>query len=214
MDELFDATWHARALAGDADAVRRLARQMLGPLYRFCLHRVGGDPSLCEDVVQETMTRALERLEDYEPARAEGRIWGWLTGLARNEVRRALARSRGRTSLDSLLERADAELLEAFRRIESEPLNERELERRETHELVGLVLSQLPRHYQRALEAKYIEGRSVRHMARAADLSEEAAASQLARARRAFREAFEILARSMQAERERAWNEAKWGMEA
>lgn len=58
----FDAAWRSRALAGDPDAVARLADEALTPLYRFCLYRVGQDRHRCEEVVQETLVRAIREL--------------------------------------------------------------------------------------------------------------------------------------------------------
>ena len=93
MEPIFDARWHGRALSGEAEAVTALAEAATGPLYRFCLYRVGRDRHLCEDVVRETLVRAIRDLDRYDPARSAGDFFGWLTGLARKEIRRALAMS-------------------------------------------------------------------------------------------------------------------------
>jgi RNA polymerase sigma-70 factor (ECF subfamily) len=63
--------------------------------------------------------------------------------------------------------------------------------------MVNATMSQLPPHYRAALEAKYVEGLSVRDIARALGLSEKAAESQLGRAREAFRAAFTALSRNL-----------------
>jgi hypothetical protein len=55
-----------RALAGDASAVQALAEAVLQPLYCFCLYRLARNRHLCEEVVQETLVRALRDLERYE----------------------------------------------------------------------------------------------------------------------------------------------------
>src|SRR5580704_9901028 len=90
MQPTFDGPWRARALAGDPDAVRALTDCALPALYRFCLYRVGRDVHLCEEVVQETLVRALRDLPRYDPGRADNQIMPWLTGLARNAIQRAL----------------------------------------------------------------------------------------------------------------------------
>ena len=92
MHSLFDAAWRQRALDGDATAIKALTDEILPPLYRFCLYRVGRNRHLCEEVVQETLLRALRTLSRYDPARATGNIFPWLTGLARNEITRAQLR--------------------------------------------------------------------------------------------------------------------------
>lgn len=199
MRAIFDAGWRKRALAGNGDAARLLADEALQPLFDFCLYRVGRNRHLCEEVVQETLVRALRELERYEPARANNNIFPWLTGLARNEIHRVLARERG-VSLESLWNRMDRELLQLFARLDSEPYSDEVLAREETRELVNATMAQLPPHYREALEAKYVQGQSVRELAHDWSVSEKAAESLLTRARQAFRAAFTALARNLEAE--------------
>ena len=188
------------ALNGDEDAVRLLASSVIRPLYRFCFYRVGQNAHLCEDVVQETLTRALRDLHKYEPERAGNRIFPWLTGLARNEIHRVLAR-RGKTvSLEALWERMDRELLDLYAHLDSEVFPDEIVQREETREMVNATMSQLPPHYREALEAKYCEGGSVRDIAGKLNTTEKAVESLLARARKAFQATFIALARNMDVE--------------
>jgi RNA polymerase sigma-70 factor (ECF subfamily) len=197
LQATFDAAWRRRALAGDSAAVTTLAETALQPLYAFCLYRVGRNCHLCEEVVQETLLRALRDLDHYEPARAGGNILPWLTGLARNEIQRVLARERAAASLQNLWDRMDQELLSLFAALDSEPLGEDVLLREETRELVNATMSQLPSHYREALEAKYLLGKSVRDLARLWRTTEKAVESQLTRARKAFRATFLALCRNL-----------------
>src|SRR5436309_3034301 len=96
----FDAAWRTAALHGDAEAVKRLVSAALQPLYSFCLYRVGRNSHLCEEVVQETLLKAIRALDHYEPARANGNIFPWLSGLARNEIHRVLGREKSAVSLE------------------------------------------------------------------------------------------------------------------
>src|SRR5436190_13117510 len=116
----FDAAWRQRALRGDPDAVHSLVAGALAPLYSFCLYRVGRNRHLCEEVVQETLLRAIRDLANYEPDRARHNIFPWLTGLARNEIHRVLGRERS-VSLETLWANMDRELLAIFSRLEQEP---------------------------------------------------------------------------------------------
>ena len=178
----FDEHWRQQALAGDRGAIARLAQAALRPLFSFSYYRIGKNRHLCEEVVQETMVRAIRELDRYNPQRAKNDIFPWLTGLARNEIARALAGEKHAVSLEALWARMDAELLEIFARIESEPFNDDLLLREETRELVNTTMSQLPPHYRDTLEAKYVLGRSVREIAGLLKLPEKAAESQLTRA--------------------------------
>ena len=195
MRPIFDAEWRARALAGQAEAVSTLAETVVGPLFAFCLYRVGRNHHLCEEVVQETMLRAIRELDRYDPARAGDNIFPWLTGLARNEIHRALAREKNAVSLEALWSKMDNELTALYARLESEPFTEEVIRREETTDMVNATMAQLPPHYREALEAKYVQGRTVRDLATLWQLSEKAVESQLGRARQAFRETFLTLAR-------------------
>lgn len=195
MQGRFDEGWRRRARAGDAEAVRLLADAMIGPLHAFCLPRVGGDRAECEEVVQETLVRALRELGGYDPARGGGEVFGWLTGLARNEIRRTRTRSRRAVSLDLLWERMDEELAGVFRALGERPLPDEVLEREETRALVNAAMAQLPPRYREALEAKYVAGRSVREMAEALRETEKSVESLLTRSRGAFRATFDALVR-------------------
>jgi len=198
LQPIFDKPWHRKALAGDPQAIDRLAQDALEPLYRFCFYRLARNRHLCEEVVQETMLRAIRQLESYEPGRAGSDIFPWLVGLTRNEIRRVLSRENASASLETLWNRMDQELRAIYARLESEPLGDEVVRREETREMVGATMSQLSPRYRAVLEAKYVDGKSVRDMAAAGRTSEKAVESQLARARDAFRAAFLALARSLE----------------
>jgi RNA polymerase sigma-70 factor (ECF subfamily) len=197
---IFDADWRARALNGNAPAVQMMADALLGPLYRFCLYRVGRNQHLCEEVVQETLVRALRDLDHYDPPRANNNLFPWVTGLARNEIHRDLNRERAGVSLEALWAKMDGELLSLYARLDSEPFADEVLLREETRELVNATMSQLPPHYREALEAKYVTGKSVRDLAQLGRTTEKAVESQLTRARKAFRATFLALTRNLGAD--------------
>ena len=193
MADTFNKRWHRRALLGEQTAIEALAESTLGPLYRFCFYRLGGNPHLTEDVVQETLVRAIRELEKYEPVRAKGNIFGWLTGLARNEIRRALGQEGAAVNFQALWDKLDDDLRDVYSRIESAPLAHDVIDREETREMVNATMAQLPAKYRDALEAKYVAGKSVRDMAATLQMSEKAVESQLTRARKAFRATFAAL---------------------
>jgi RNA polymerase sigma-70 factor (ECF subfamily) len=196
----FDAAWREQALSGDSSAVTAFVRSVLRPLYAFCLYRVGRRHELCEDVVQETLVRAIRDLGQYDPARSGGEVFPWLSGLARNEIHRALAREKHAVSLEALWARMDREVLSLYARLDDEPFSDELLRREETRTLVNAAMAQLPPRYREALEAKYVSGKSVREMAAFFALSEKAVESQLTRARAAFRATFLALAKNLDAE--------------
>lgn len=200
MQATFDHRWRRRALDGDGAAIDVMADEAIGPVYRFCLYRVGGNRHICEEVVQETMLRAIRDLGKYDPERSSNNIYPWLIGLARNEIQRALGRHNVGLSLEAMWERMDRELLDIFARLESQPFDRDLLERQETRELVNATMAQLPNNYRTALEAKYVNGQSVRDIAAGWQTTEKAVESLLTRARQAFRATFLALTRHWEPE--------------
>ena len=201
MQPTFDAKWRAQALQGDPEAINTLAAATEA-LFQFCFYRVGRNRHLCEEVVQETLVLAITRLERYEPDRAGADIFPWLSGLARNEIRRILAREQRSArieacSLESFWVEMDRSLRDMYGRIESEPLGDDTFVREETREMVNATMSQLPTSYRAALEDKYVRGFSVREIASATKTTEKAVESRLSRARRAFRETFLAMAKNL-----------------
>lgn len=201
MQPTYDASWRRDALAGKAEAVERLADEALRPLYRFCLYRVGRNHHVCEEVVQETLLRAIGRVSRYDPKRSSGNIFPWLTGLARNEIRRALSREQSVGNLERFWAKMDDQLLSLYAMLESEPFGRDLLVRDETREMVNATMAQLPPHYGQALETRYVLGKSVREVAGALGTSVKAAESLLTRAREAFRATFLTLTKNLSAER-------------
>ncbi len=197
MQAIFDTAWRMEALAGRSEALTLLALSAAGPLYRFCYYRVGQDQHLCEDVVQETMLRAIAQLHQYDPARSDGDIIVWLIGLARNEVRRALTWRDGGKKLQDLWARMDSDLLGLYGMLDRQLFDDELVSRQETRQMVNATMSQLPCKYGQALEAKYVQGQSVRDIAAAGGKSEKAVESLLSRAREAFRATFVSLSRNL-----------------
>jgi RNA polymerase sigma-70 factor (ECF subfamily) len=191
----FDAQWRRQALQGNAAAVQAFTDAALGPLYSFCFYRVGRDHHLCEEVVQETLLRALREMDNYDPQRSNNSVMPWLTGLARNEIHRVLVRQRNGQALEVLWAHLDRELQSVFARLDAEPFGDELLQREETRELVNATMAQLPDNYRQALEAKYLGGKSVRDLATLWGSTEKAVESQLTRARKAFRATFLTLSR-------------------
>ena len=197
---LFDSKWKTNALNGDEGAVQQLVQASLEPLFQFCFYRVGRNRHLCEEVVQETVIRAIADLGNYLPDRAEGNVFPWLLGIARNEIRRALAKEPNTKSLETIWEKMDHELRDLLASLESTPLTSDVLDRQETVEVVNATMSQLPPHYRNALEAKYVSHRSVREIAEEQATTIKAIESLLTRARTAFRQTFLLLIKNLNSE--------------
>jgi RNA polymerase sigma-70 factor (ECF subfamily) len=182
----------AAAAGGDVAAFDRIYDEHVDALYAFVYFRVGRDVSLAEDAVQETLASALRRHAEFDPAR--GPMGAWLTTLSRNVVRDLLRSHRRGSDLAAAWERIDHSLAQIYGAMASAPLPGEVLAREETRDLVQMAIANLPDTYRRAIARTYIDGQTVPQLAAELGLSVDAAKSQLARARRAFRDAFETLA--------------------
>ena len=190
-DEIDDLTLRDRILDGDRQASELLFRRHLDGLYEFCHYRLGGDRTVVEDVVQDTFLVALEGLAGFD---GRSTLHTWLCGIAKNKIRQQ-RRKRRPLALEDVLAESQGEIDAILARIESEPLPEWVLERRETSELVGATLSSLSPDHRRALCDKYLHGRSVAQMAAASGRSLKATESLLTRSRTAFARVFELIAK-------------------
>ena len=147
--------------------------------------------ALAEDVVQDTLLVALERMRAFD---GRSSLHGWLCGIAKNKIR-AHRRKRRPVLVEDLLDEADPEIDAILAAVDREPLPDWVLERQETQELVGATLSSLPPAYRDVLVDKYVEGKSVPEMARDADKGVKAVESTVHRARSAFSRIFQLLAK-------------------
>lgn len=96
----------ARTVDGPAEPrpFADVARDHLDRLYGFCV-RLTNDPSDAEDLVQETLMRAMRAYDDLREA---SRAKGWLFAIATNAWR-DLCRARGRQVLTVPLDTVDAD---------------------------------------------------------------------------------------------------------
>lgn len=168
----------ARGLsAGRPDAWRALYDAYCERVWRAVAHRLGTATADVADVVQETFLAAARSARNYDPA--QGPLWAWLWGIARLQV--------------LLHFRKTARRDEVHAKYEPSANGERRdpLEVIEESQRVRATLLELPADYELLLAAKYLEGESVETIAVRQGCTPIAVRSKLARARAAFREAFE-----------------------
>jgi RNA polymerase sigma factor (sigma-70 family) len=136
-----------------------------------------GEPSALDDLLQETLLRAVRYMRPFD---SEEVFWSWLTVLARSAVAdRGRHHSRWRRFLDQ------------FRRETAIHPWAREPEHFEADLLPALAsLDDLPR---QLLEEKYFDRLSVREIARRHELTEKAVERRLSRSRK-------LLARLLQSD--------------
>lgn len=169
-------------LAGDEDAFIRFFEENYSRLYRFALPRLHGDQEAAEDIAQQTLSIALQKLDTY---RGEAQLYTWLCSICRNQVIDWL-RKRGR---DRVVLIEDFPEIRAAVDSFSAPASDDPManqHRTELARLIQVALDQLSPRYGDVLEWKYLLGYSVQEIAERLNTSVDAAQSLLTRARKAF----------------------------
>ncbi len=172
-------------LDGDEQRFNAFFEDYFARLYRFVRSRADGlDEETLRDIVQTTMTSAVRSMKTY---RGEAAMFTWLCQIARNEIAghyRRVARSVPEVAADDDAIRPILESLEA----EDEIAPEAQYDNLQTRRLIQEVLDCLPVDYGDALEWKYVQGLSVSEIADRLSVTDLAAQSMLARARKAFKQ--------------------------
>ena len=91
----------ARLRRGEASAIAAVYTAVHRPLYRYAL-AMSGSVELSEEALQETFVQLIRRPENFDPAR--GQLQGFLFGVMRNVLLKALGRERGEKSNEPLPE--------------------------------------------------------------------------------------------------------------
>jgi len=167
---------------GRPDAWRTLYDAYAERVWRAVARRMGPCAADVADVVQETFLAAARSARTYDPQRAP--LWAWLWGIARLHIALHYRKTERRDQVHSARARREVEGW----------LNGRPTDPLEAAELAVLVratLVELPADYELLLTAKYLDGESVDAIAARERCTPVAVRSKLARARQAFREAFE-----------------------
>ena len=190
-DDPEDAALLRAAAAGDAGATTRLYAAHVDALYAFAFYRAGRDPALAEDIVHDTLLDSLRHAAQFDPTRGDLRTF--LLLRLRNVARTQLRDHHRSHALASAWDQREATLAQIFQSIEGAPAGDELLARAETRELVHLAIAGLADNHRVALTRKYLHGDTLQSLGARLGLSEDAAKSLLARARRAFRDAFAAL---------------------
>jgi len=162
----------ARAASGDEAAWAGLVGRHLAPLVSFAWYRLR-DRAEAEDIAQETMLRFARKSVDWEPDGPPVRTW-----LYRVAGNLCIDRQRARRP-ETTIEDADGTQI-----IDIRPHLDGNIDIRRA---VERALDDLPERQQTVLILVYYQGHTVREAAEIMELSEHAAESLLARARRSMR---------------------------
>jgi RNA polymerase sigma-70 factor (ECF subfamily) len=165
-----------RVRRGDADAFDVVARTHAPRLYRLALH-LARRPEEAEDLVQETLVRALPKLDRFEGrARLSTYLMRALTNLWKNRLR-----ARGRSRIDPWPEVGEDRRAAEFP--DPAPSVEQGLVHRDRGDQVRDALERLEPTRRLAILLREVEGLSYEEIAGMTDVPVGTVRSRLARAR-------------------------------
>ena len=153
-------------------------------LATFVGRRSGLDTATVEDIVQNTLIKAVRNLASY---RGEAALFTWLTTICRHELADVTRKAARQPRHDSLSGPTAALHVPLQLRVPAHREPAAEVEAAWDSDAVIRALNALPERYALALEAKYGDGLSVEEIGHLLGLTPIAAQSLLARARDAFR---------------------------
>ena len=186
---------------GDRQAWLRLYEAYAEDIWRNFSRLTGNDSATVGDLVQETFLAAARSARHFKPDR--GTLWVWLWTIARRQVALYYRKQKPQIVLSQAqqwytgLDGEKSDWIDAKADMPPDILESQELDL-----LVRLALSELPGDYQTLLLSKYVDNRSAGQIAGQVGCSETAVRSKLARARKAFRKAFDRTIRSTSNKRE------------
>jgi RNA polymerase sigma-70 factor (ECF subfamily) len=163
-----------RLAAGDEAAFREFHAEYFDRLYRFLLVATHGHEQEAKEALQQTFLRLVRYIRVFE---SEDVFWGWLKAVARSA---ALDGNRKEQRYSALLHRFAFTL----------PTSGTTCGLHEENRLAALLeesLAELVPDERRLLEAKYLEGYTVKELCLQTGLTEKAIESRLDRLRQMIR---------------------------
>ncbi|MFH0942687.1 MAG: RNA polymerase sigma factor [Candidatus Beckwithbacteria bacterium] len=149
-------------------------------LIKFVAKKVG-DFSDVEEIVQDTLVSALDSRSSFK---GKSRVFTWLCGIARHEIADFYRRRKIKQIVFSRLPFLEKLVSEAL----GPELAFQELE---TKRKILKTFKNISEGYTRILRLKYMEGLSMKQIAKKLDLTVKAVESRLTRARLAFQEEYD-----------------------
>jgi RNA polymerase sigma-70 factor (ECF subfamily) len=171
---------------GNTDIWREFLDREIPLLYGMFIKR-WPNPSLAEELVQKTVFDAVRGCGSYDSSK--GSPEEWIFGIAQNNIRLEMRKRASRPTVNGEI----SSYLEA---IDTRPLPDEVLERKETSVIVRSTLSKLENKEQVVLRAKYIEGLPAYEIAQQMGITEKAVYNLLYRAKISLRQELEKTALS------------------
>lgn len=172
----------AAACMGDQDALGALYEKTYSKVY-YMVKSIIRDEDAVLDIIQDTYMKAFTHLDSFG---GDMKFLPWVRKIAANTARDWLKKKRPIlfTELSSGDEQDDTSVEELFPDERGENLPDQLIDRKETKRLLREILEELPEDQRAAIGMFYYEEMSVKEIAAAMDVSENAVKSRLMYGRR------------------------------
>ncbi len=179
---------------GDDTVLQRFYNEYFDFVYRYVLCRVEYNHADAEELVEEIFFQTFRDIKQYDGAQPPCR---WMLGIARNRIVDRYRRKGRKPVVELLFSQFDEQFARRLFNLEAQELPDTEMERSELAVIVELILSQLPKDYERVLRLRYLEDKPVKELAADLNTTPKAAEALLFRARNTFRDAFRIAEKNL-----------------
>ncbi len=176
-----------RAQRGDNAAFNELVVRHEGKLRNVAL-RLTGSMSDAEDVVQQSLMKAFEKIRNF---RGDSQFSTWVTRIVLNESLMFLRRRRREVSSRFPLHNEEGELLPDVELADSLPDPEATVATQESADLLRHTITTLPKAWSAVIVLHDIEGKTIEETANRMGISVAAAKSRRLRARLELRRRIE-----------------------
>jgi len=179
---------------GDDTVLQRFYNEYFDFVYRYVLCRVEYNHADAEELVEEIFFQTFRDIKQYDGVQPPCR---WMLGIARNRIIDRYRRKGRKPVVELLFSQFDEQFARRLFNLEAQELPDTEMERSELAVIVELILSQLPKDYERVLRLRYLEDKPVKELAADLNTTPKAAEALLFRARNTFRDAFRIAEKNL-----------------
>lgn len=182
-EDLNDLDLVRRVSQGDENALRHLYETYADLLFAYIKHLLSRAPRVViEDLWQDTLLSIIKGLENF---RGDSRLFTWMCGIAKHKAVEIRRRQKSHINTDF-----NDPVYHYKNLLDENILPEEILLQKSTRCRVIEALGILPEKQQTALRMRYIEGLSVKELAKSIGKTYKATESLLSRARIAFKSAF------------------------
>jgi RNA polymerase sigma-70 factor (ECF subfamily) len=173
-------------IKGDEQAFNQFFDDYHPRLFRFIMSRTDHDYDLANDMAQDTLCKALDKIADY---RGEAALFTWMCQISRSLIHAHYVKQKRREKIVAPI--ADTPEMQSILEnisVDDEQQPERMTMNSQLKQILEEVLDHLPTDYGNVLTWKYIDELSVIEIAEQMATTQIAVQSVLARARKSFQQ--------------------------